>query len=217
MGWHRGWKNRFPNPWQEFIQYDQLGEKHIADVRTPHGLTIEFQHSHLGPEEMAAREKFYGNMVWVVDGARRRWDLPRFLGQTSSFRASTQTGLYLVPFPEKAFPRSWISCSMPVLFDFGNAIAPSQVALYVTRSLWCLLPGRVLGKAVAWQIPREPFVRSIHNTASPIPSLEFLKHIEAVLLKEQQEQVARLRAAEMAMHQPPDWRRQGFRRRYARF
>jgi hypothetical protein len=129
----------------------------------------------------------------------------------------TTTGLYLIPFPEETFPRSWISCSVPVLFDFGNAIAPSQEALDIARSLWCLLPGRLLGKAVVWQIPREPLVRSIHNTAAPIPTQEILKNVEQLLLVEQQRQIARLRAAKMAMGRRPGWRQQGFRRRYARF
>ncbi len=67
--WHRSWKNKFPPEFQEFIQYDSAGEKHIADVRTTHGLVIEFQHSHLDPKERDARERFYKNMVWVVEAA----------------------------------------------------------------------------------------------------------------------------------------------------
>src|SRR6266436_97087 len=56
--WHRAWKNNFPAECQEFIQHDgQSGEKHVADVRTPHGLVFEFQHSHLDPLERAARRR----------------------------------------------------------------------------------------------------------------------------------------------------------------
>ncbi len=79
--WHRDWKSRFPADWREVIRFSQSGEKHIADVRTEHGLTIEFQHSHLKPDERAAREAFYGNMMWVVVPPRpfsfRSW-LQRF-------------------------------------------------------------------------------------------------------------------------------------------
>src|SRR5262249_30642142 len=72
--WHRAWKNNFPAECQEFIQHDgQSGEKHIADVRTPHGLVIEFQHSHLRPLERAGRERFYGNMVWDGGFLRKSW------------------------------------------------------------------------------------------------------------------------------------------------
>jgi competence protein CoiA len=69
---HRAWKNKFPAEYQAFIHHDrQSGEKHIADVGTPHGLVIEFQHSYLDPLERAARERFYGNMVWA-----RQWHAP---------------------------------------------------------------------------------------------------------------------------------------------
>jgi hypothetical protein len=89
--WHRAWKNNFPAECQEFIQHDgQSGEKHIADVRTSHGLVIEFQHSHLEPLERVARERFYGNMVWVVfDGhgsasAGRQGERPKWKTRTNT-------------------------------------------------------------------------------------------------------------------------------------
>ena len=79
--WHRMWKNQFPVEWQEkdFID-EKTGDHHRADVHTPHGLTIEFQHSAIKPEECNSREKFYssvGGMIWVVDGTRtkRLWKL----------------------------------------------------------------------------------------------------------------------------------------------
>src|SRR5579885_1412935 len=65
--WHRAWKNKFPREWQEKIHYDQSGEKHIADVRTIHGLFIELQRSPIEPQERDSRERFYRNMIWVVD------------------------------------------------------------------------------------------------------------------------------------------------------
>ena len=61
--WHRNWKNKFPIVWQEiFLHDEQTGELHIADVRTEHGLVIEFQHSHIKPEERISRENFY--KIW---------------------------------------------------------------------------------------------------------------------------------------------------------
>ena len=54
------WKNYFPESWQEIIKYDQTtGEKHIADVCTEKGFTLEFQHSAIKPEERQSRENFY--------------------------------------------------------------------------------------------------------------------------------------------------------------
>ncbi len=78
--WHRAWKDEFPVGWQEIIHVGKDGERHIADVRTPHDLIIEFQYSRLLPVERAAREAFYGNMVWVVNGTRQKSDVDRFLG-----------------------------------------------------------------------------------------------------------------------------------------
>jgi competence protein CoiA len=67
--WHRSWKSNFPKDWQEVIHFDDVtGEKHIADIRTPKGIVIEFQNSPMSAVEMQSREKFYKNLVWVVNG-----------------------------------------------------------------------------------------------------------------------------------------------------
>ena len=67
--WHRYWKNLFPEETREVVHYDEVtGEKHIADIKTGRGMVIEFQHSAMSPEELASREVFYGNMIWIVDG-----------------------------------------------------------------------------------------------------------------------------------------------------
>src|SRR4051812_33935483 len=73
--WHRSWKNNFPREWQEIPLADKIkNEIHIADIQTSHGLIVEFQHSHIEPSERIARERFYKNMVWVVDGTRLKRD-----------------------------------------------------------------------------------------------------------------------------------------------
>jgi len=69
--WHREWKNRFPLAWQEVIHVDPAtGEKHIADVKTDFGLTIEFQNSPMERGERDSREQFYGSLIWVINGDR---------------------------------------------------------------------------------------------------------------------------------------------------
>ena len=111
--WHRAWKNNFPAECQEFIQHDgQSGEKHIADVRTPHGLVIEFQHSHLDPLERAERERFYGNMVWVVDGTRLQRDYPRFNRGKDDLRRTNIDGM-------SAFPRCGFIVQYPSFLISG--------------------------------------------------------------------------------------------------
>jgi competence protein CoiA len=66
--WHRNWKLSFPAEWQEVIGYSESGEKHIADVRTERGFTLELQNSHIQPEERQAREQHYG-----ADDLGREW------------------------------------------------------------------------------------------------------------------------------------------------
>lgn len=85
--WHRNWKNCYPTDWQEFTFEDpKTKEKHIADIFTANELVIEFQHSNIDPKERAARELFYKNMIWVVDGTRLKRDFNRFLKSIKDFR-----------------------------------------------------------------------------------------------------------------------------------
>lgn len=67
--WHRNWKNYFSEEYQEIVHFDELtGEKHVADVKIPTGLVIEFQNSPISEDELQSREKFYKNMIWIVNG-----------------------------------------------------------------------------------------------------------------------------------------------------
>lgn len=123
--WHRHWKNCFPTEWQEVIHRDSSsGERHIADVKTDAGVVVEFQSSSIRPEEVRARERFYDELVWVVNGNRRdRLD-------AGTFQASFDTG-YRVINPSmleveftwygtsKIFAR-WSNAGAPVYIDFGS-------------------------------------------------------------------------------------------------
>lgn len=66
--WHRAWKNLFPAPCREIAHVAPDGEIHRADIKTPTGIVIEFQHSAMTDAERQSREDFYGNLVWVIDG-----------------------------------------------------------------------------------------------------------------------------------------------------
>lgn len=115
--WHRAWKNRFPQDWQEIPARDGgTGEQHIADVKTPSGLVIEFQHSTINPEEVSAREAFYKTMVWVVDGCKG--DADRF--NFSNMReAPNQDGLARFHlFGKSTLFKRWHTAK-PVFVDFG--------------------------------------------------------------------------------------------------
>ncbi|MYA17632.1 MAG: CoiA-like domain protein [Gemmatimonadales bacterium] len=80
--WHREWKSHFPEECREVSHTAPDGEIHRADIKTPTGIVIEVQHSALSDEEREARERFYGNLIWILDGRPFRksfelgWMLP---------------------------------------------------------------------------------------------------------------------------------------------
>ena len=66
--WHREWKGYFPEECREISHVAEDGEIHRADIKTPTGIIIEVQHSNMTDAERTAREAFYGNLVWIIDG-----------------------------------------------------------------------------------------------------------------------------------------------------
>lgn len=64
--WHREWKNKFPEDWQEVI-IEINNEKHIADIKTNNGLILELQNSSISKATIKERELFYQNIVWLIN------------------------------------------------------------------------------------------------------------------------------------------------------
>lgn len=66
--WHLDWQDYFPQEWREKVFRDEItNEFHRADIQTPEGITIEFQHSHLSFRELLSRNNFYKKLIWVVN------------------------------------------------------------------------------------------------------------------------------------------------------
>lgn len=205
--WHRAWKNYFPVVCQEFIQHDeQSGEKHIADVRTPHGLVIEFQHSQLDPQERQARERFHGNLIWVVDCTRLQRDYPRFNKGKVDLRDTNMQGFFLLAFPDECFPPMWLDSSVPVIFDF-RGVDDSQPPDAFRDGLWCLLPGRVEKSAVVVRMSREQFVEVAQSRPELLPVQELLAFFR-------EQRASNAREARQFAGMPGG---RGLRRRYGRF
>lgn len=198
--WHRNWKEKFPQHWQEIIHFAENGEKHIADVKTERGLTIEFQYSHLRPDERISREQFYGNIVWVVNGTRLKRDLPRFMEYKDLMRETGAEGIYTCHAPERLFPRNWINSSACVFFDFGE----QEGRLHI---LWCLLPYRVSGHAVIIAMQRSHFVDKAQQNLEIIPARLIAENIAQMmqLAAAHQARIDRQRAA-MYMLKRRQWR-----------
>lgn len=157
--WHRAWKNNFPEAWQEFSSHDErTGERHIADIRTSDSLVIEFQHSAINPQEQSSREKFYKNLVWVVDGTRLKYDFPRFVKEKKNF-INVKPGIFQVTYPEETFPAAWIKSSVPVIFDFLGTATSNDVP--ERNILYCLFPKRIGNYVFVAEISRKAFLKSV--------------------------------------------------------
>lgn len=182
--WHRAWQDRFPEDWRERLCHSTSGEKHIADIQTPLGLTIEFQHSHISADEQRSRELHYGNMVWVVNGARLKRDFPRFLEGTSRFSKTDWGGVFTTLLPEWAFPRTWLNCATPVFFDFREAEAKTDRDVNLSRFLWCLLPGRVRGHATVLKMAHSELVDGAQTGPVLFPVENLQNAVEAYLTRQ---------------------------------
>ena len=144
--WHRHWKDLFPIDWQEVVSYDEkIGEKHIADIKTNENMVIEFQHSNISEVERISREQFYKNMVWIVDGTRRKYDFKHFqdaFEYNEIWATGRNRDLYVLECPEKHLPKEWLNSNVPVLFDFKGLLA-QKAEVYdnnpLREPLWILL------------------------------------------------------------------------------
>ena len=119
--WHRDWKNQFPVEWQEVSHIDpQTGETHIADVKNPFGLVVEFQHSLIKPEERQSREEFYGEMVWVVDGLRGALDESYFNMGLSGPIQKSPLAYQVTWWGRSRLLHNWSEATKKVYLDFGK-------------------------------------------------------------------------------------------------
>lgn len=77
--WHLGWKQRLADVGCQIERtIERSGDRHRADAINPHGVIIELQHGYLAPNDIRAREQFYGAMAWVYD-AREWWKQGRIV------------------------------------------------------------------------------------------------------------------------------------------
>lgn len=152
--WHRAWKGLFPQEWQEIIHYAPNGEKHIADVKTDQGCVIELQHSKIKPEERKAREDFYKNMIWIVDGTRRLSDKNKFNEVLKDSKLINTNLLRLGPFfDECALLRDWTGGNIPIFFDFEEDF------------LWGLLPKNKDGNVYVYRIEKSILLSALRPEA----------------------------------------------------
>ncbi|MCF2870778.1 hypothetical protein L0664_06840 [Octadecabacter sp. G9-8] len=120
--WHRKWKDHFPTDWQEIGSRDADGELHIADVRTPAGLVVEFQHSYLKSAEAKKRTEFHSPIIWVVDATRRPTDIEQFTRSLRDAQKHNVDGgtVYQIYWAEEVrLFREWAGLNVIIAFDLG--------------------------------------------------------------------------------------------------
>lgn len=167
--WHRGWKNNFPDDWQEIFHRAGNGEKHIADIKTAHGCVIEFQNSPIKPEERRAREAFYSPMVWVVNGLRLKLDKPRFLKALNSGTVVSSKPLVIrISLDRCALFQTWSASRVAVFFDFG--VLEGDI-LFEAPMLWRLLRKEPNGDAFLVPFPVANFIDAF-RTGKPLEGID---------------------------------------------
>jgi hypothetical protein len=151
--WHLAWKAAFPDDWREIVHTSDDGTKHIADIRTEHGWVIEFQHSYIPPDERRSRDAFYRQLVWVVDGTRRKRDLKQFVtAWNDGIPTRRDSPIRRLWIDDCALLREWADSQGPIFLDFGAG-----------QPLCWLLPGRQNGTVYAAVFPREVFIHILRT------------------------------------------------------
>jgi len=188
--WHLAWKNQFPENWQEKPHKSEDGERHIADVETENGVVIEFQHSNLPRDERESREKFYQNMVWVVDGLRRVQDRSSFFASltlTSIVKANPLT--FSLPLNKCRLLREWVDSRKFVFFDFGGNSESGDPLSFPAPVLWRLDHRSPKGEAHLSPVLKTSFLDK-HLKGLPLRPIDYsvelmeLRAVYAALLQQ---------------------------------
>lgn len=101
--WHRQWKSLFADDCTEVVM-----REHRADIRS-NDLVVELQNSSISPSEIEERERFYGEMIWIVNAEPF----------AARFFLLKQQKANQFTFKWKHMKASWRFATKPIYFDFG--------------------------------------------------------------------------------------------------
>jgi hypothetical protein len=152
--WHRTWKERFPRRWREVV----IGS-HRADIKSPRGI-IELQTSGISPCEIAKRERFYGEMVWVVNA--------------QDFNLHIRDRGTYVTFRWKHPRKTWWTSRKPLYFDLGDRLVSIR---RIYKSVPCGGSGSYVSypEFVAMYSHPKPGERLCDGCSMPHPNEHLLK------------------------------------------
>ena len=202
--WHRNWKNQFPKEWQEIIQRDESGEKHIADVKTSSGWTIEFQHSPISKEERDSRDYFYNKLIWIVDGTRRKTDIEQFDNLIYHASNISNEPFILRVFDEETLDRfrlnqEWGSSKSLVLFDFGKSEVRYRDEYKSNEDLWLIHPSR--DRTYITSISKHSFIEMVTSSRLDEVYKKLLNPIQTKLTEEAEQEQERLQSLSKNINQ----------------
>lgn len=202
--WHRNWKNKFPKEWQEIIQRDESGEKHIADVITGSGWTIEFQHSPISKEERDSRDYFYNKLIWIVDGTRRKTDIEQFDNLIYHASNISNEPFILRVFDEETLDRfrlnqEWGSSKSLVLFDFGKSEVRYRDEYKSNEDLWLIHPSR--DRTYITSISKHSFIEMVTSSRLDEVYKKLLNPIQTKLTEEAKQEQERLQSLSKNINQ----------------
>ena len=87
-------------------------------ISSEKGYYIEVQHSSISDEEKTDRERFYKDLVWVIDGSRRKRDYKKFFQYAGFWMLWPLEETQQLLFHKNAFPAEWEYRPVPVIFDW---------------------------------------------------------------------------------------------------
>ncbi|RLG10570.1 hypothetical protein DRN73_07455 [Candidatus Pacearchaeota archaeon] len=119
--WHKEWKSYFPKENREVVI-----KNHRADIKTDYGLVIELQNSSISEFDIFRREKFYGNMIWILNG--------KTLAKGLELRFNKE----YVTFRWKNPPKAWWESKRKKYIDIGEINGVGY--LFLIKKIYTALP-----------------------------------------------------------------------------
>ena len=185
--WHVNWQNEFPDDWQEIVLTDSVThEKNIADVQTPTGFVLEFQHSHIKDEEKTARENFYKNMVWIVDGLN--WKKIECFFETK-YKTTQEIEKFKIDQYdyETNFSLIWANATVPIIYDFHDTKSPENTQKW-REYLYLCFPYREFVGFYVIPIKKEHFIKIVKDDRLQKMFLDIQRNIDKIS-KHKQEKI----------------------------
>ncbi len=130
--WHLEWKRRVPASQCEVV----MGP-HRADIVSSTGLITELQYGSLSPEQVREREKFYGNMLWLI------------FAQDFAENVDLRDHDDYVSFRWK-WPRQWIfTITERLILDFGEPDYWREERFFEVKKLYANIPCGGWGRMIS--------------------------------------------------------------------